>query len=88
MKAYRSDMNEPNQEGPWEVERAASYLGVSKQTLYKLAREERVPCYRVGRLLFFEPSLLWKWKLAGGTSNEARVVAVSNGHGRSDWIVS
>ncbi|MBJ6762823.1 helix-turn-helix domain-containing protein [Myxococcaceae bacterium JPH2] len=59
-------------EDGWEVERAAQFLGISPRTLYRLTNERKVPHYKVGGALRFEPSKLRAWRAAGGSDNAQR----------------
>lgn len=36
-----------------KAEVVAEHLGVSKKTVYKLAREGKIPSYRIGRMVRF-----------------------------------
>lgn len=40
---------------------AAAALRINKYTLYKLARESRIPCVRIGRSVRFQPEELKDW---------------------------
>ena len=39
----------------------AEWLGVTRQAVYKFAREGRIPHYRVGKALVFDRAELEKW---------------------------
>jgi len=47
------------------VEEAAKYLGVHKNSLYQLVRRHRIPYYKPGRKLFFDPAELEEYIRAG-----------------------
>ena len=44
-----------------DMDEAAAYLGVVKQTLYKWVNERRIPVTKVGRLNKFNRTLLDVW---------------------------
>lgn len=48
-----------------DIEEAAKYLGYSKNSLYQLARRRRIPYYKPGRKLFFDPAELEAYIRAG-----------------------
>lgn len=53
------------------IEELAAYLKIPKSTLYKLVREGKVPCQKVGRHWRFHGSAIDAWlKERGGTSME------------------
>ncbi|RJS19543.1 transcriptional regulator [Corallococcus sp. H22C18031201] len=56
-------------EDGWGVERAAQYLGISVKTMYRLAADRKVPSYKVGGALRFDPAVLRAWRAAGGCGN-------------------
>ena len=39
----------------------ADYLGLSKDMIYKMAREGEIPCARIGRRLLFKKESIDKW---------------------------
>lgn len=51
---------------PLTCQQAADILGLHPQTLYKWSRVPgRVPCFRIGGALRFDPAALAKWVEAG-----------------------
>ena len=49
-------------ETPWmNVKEAAKYLRVSKETMYRMINEGRVPGYRLGKLWLFHRDELEQW---------------------------
>jgi excisionase family DNA binding protein len=46
---------------PFTTKEAAKFIGCSEYTLRKFAREKKIPCYRVGKLLLFRETSLIKW---------------------------
>jgi len=63
-----------NSEPLMNVETAAQYLCVHPKTLMKMAREHRVPAFRVGRYWLFRASLIDAWlqeQLEYGQANRA-----------------
>jgi excisionase family DNA binding protein len=61
-----------------DVEGAADVLGVSKTTIYKLAREGTIPATRVGREWRFSRTNLVKW-IGNGTEADQLAKALRNG---------
>jgi excisionase family DNA binding protein len=51
----------------WTLEQAQEDLAVGESHLRALVRENRIPHYRVGKLIRFNPETLRAWKAAGGT---------------------
>jgi len=49
------------------VGEAAEYLRIPKSSLYKLAKERKIPCQKVGRHWRFHRSAIDKWLSASGT---------------------
>lgn len=45
----------------WTVERAAAELSLSKQHIYRLTRENKIPFVRVGTAVRFSPAALQQW---------------------------
>jgi excisionase family DNA binding protein len=43
------------------VKEASDYLGVSKDLLYLLVREQKIPCVRAGRRILFRKETIDKW---------------------------
>jgi excisionase family DNA binding protein len=52
------------------AEEVADMLRVNKDRVYQLARDNQIPCIRVGRQVRFAESALKEW-IAGGGSNVA-----------------
>jgi excisionase family DNA binding protein len=61
-----------------DVEGAADVLGVSKTTIYKLAREGTIPATRVGREWRFSRTNLVKW-IGSGAEADQFAKALRNG---------
>ncbi len=57
---------------------AAKKLRVAEVTLYRLARQGRVPAVKVGGGWRFEPGVLDAWLAHGGGRREARVLVVDD----------
>ncbi len=49
-------MEQEMQEGLWDVERVAAYLGLKVPRIYEIVRYRRLRAVRIGRLLRFQPS--------------------------------
>jgi len=47
------------------VAQAASYLGLAPKTLYRFAKERRIPSIKQGRTVFFDRNDLDKWMQDG-----------------------
>lgn len=43
------------------VEEIATYLNLSKDTIYKLVREKKIPCVRIGSRIIFDLASVEKW---------------------------
>jgi excisionase family DNA binding protein len=43
------------------VQQIASYLGVSKETIYRMLEKEEIPSYRIGKLWRFDPVQIDQW---------------------------
>jgi excisionase family DNA binding protein len=52
------------------VEEAAAYLQIGKKSLYKLAKEEKIPCKKVLNKWRFEKEALKKWVRDGKMKNK------------------
>ena len=61
-----------------DVDGAADVLGVSKTTIYKLAREGTIPATRVGREWRFSRTNLVNW-VANGSEADQLTKALRNG---------
>jgi excisionase family DNA binding protein len=61
-----------------DIEGAADVLGVSKTTIYKLAREGTIPATRVGREWRFSRSNLIDW-IKNGTEADQLAQALKTG---------
>ena len=61
-----------------DVEGAADVLGVSKTTIYKLARDGTIPATRVGREWRFSRNNLVKW-IENGTQADQLTHALKTG---------
>ena len=44
-----------------DINQVAEFLGISKDTLYKMVNQRRIPFVKVGRLLRFERDALDAW---------------------------
>jgi excisionase family DNA binding protein len=64
-----------------DIEGAADILGVSKTTIYKLAREGTIPATRVGREWRFSRSNLVDW-IKNGTKADQLAQALKTGRVR------
>ena len=47
------------------IPQAATYLGFSAKTLYRMAEEKRIPHIKKGRTIFFDRNALDKWMQDG-----------------------
>lgn len=45
----------------WKVDDVARYLAMSRSYIYKEAEAGRLPCFRIGAALRFEPPAIRKW---------------------------
>lgn len=48
-------------EGIFTIEELSAYLKISKSTLYKLVREGKVPCQKIGRHWRFRKAAIDRW---------------------------
>ncbi len=44
-----------------DIREASEYLGVSRETLYKYAYEERIPAFKLGNRWKFKKTVLDRW---------------------------
>ena len=44
-----------------DIREASEYLGVSRETLYKYAFEERIPAFKLGNRWKFKKTILDRW---------------------------
>jgi excisionase family DNA binding protein len=51
------------------IDEAAAYLQIGKRSLYKLAKEDRIPCKKILNKWRFEKEALRAWIRAGSVSN-------------------
>ena len=47
------------------AEQAAWYAGISRYTLLNLARDQQIPHYKKGKLIFFKTEDLDRWMMGG-----------------------
>ena len=52
-------------------------LDISESCLRALVRNNRIPHYRVGKLIRFQPDVLHAWRAAGGTGAEHRAPTIA-----------
>lgn len=52
---------EPIKRSTLTVNEAATYLGVSNDTIYKLCREQRIVHFRIGSRILFKKDKLDEW---------------------------
>jgi excisionase family DNA binding protein len=67
------------------IDELSVYLKVPKSTLYKLVREGKIPCQKVGRHWRFHKSAIEVWlhqHPEPGTTQEARTVVNATGRER------
>ncbi len=50
-----------NHDGIMTIEELSVYLRIPKSTLYKLAREGRVPCQKIGKHWRFRRETIERW---------------------------
>ncbi len=62
--ALRSDEMPRLRDADW----LATLLGVSRQRAYALAREDLVPCVRIGRKVVFDERAVFRWIEQGGSA--------------------
>ncbi len=55
-----------------DIREASQYLGVSRETLYKYAYEDRVPAFKLGNRWKFKKTVLDRWMERQSTRNEER----------------
>jgi excisionase family DNA binding protein len=66
------------------VKEAASYIGVSKDLVYQLVREGKLPHVKVGRRILFRKEVLDRWM----NNQEVLSVKENNSHTNSIFINS
>jgi excisionase family DNA binding protein len=45
----------------YSIKEIADYLGISKGTLYKMTKQNKIPFYKVGKLIKFDRSEINAW---------------------------
>jgi excisionase family DNA binding protein len=55
-----------------DIREASEYLGVSRETLYKYACEEKIPAFKLGNRWKFKKTLLDRWMETQSTQSERR----------------
>jgi len=63
-----------------DVREASSYLGVSRDTLYKYLSEERIPAFKLGNRWRFKKTVLDDWMAAQSKGTD--MVRGRDGRGR------
>jgi excisionase family DNA binding protein len=63
------------------VEEIASYLGVSKDTIYGWITKREMPAHKVGRLWKFKSDEVDSWVRAGNSSDEGAEHVVKDARG-------
>lgn len=43
------------------VNEVAGYLGIHKETVYRMCRMKRIPCYKIGKSYYFKMSKIAAW---------------------------
>lgn len=70
MKDYRNDSTGPATDLPSRIERErgaltapklAGLLGMSRATIYELASRGRIPHFRIGSMVRFDPTVIAAW---------------------------
>lgn len=54
-------MDDDGKDRLWDAGDVARYLGVDKDTVYRWAKQERLPRIKVGRLTRFDPDSVRQW---------------------------
>lgn len=57
----------------FNLDEAATYLSMSKSTLYKLTSKKEIPHYKPNRFIFFERSELDKWIRSAAVKSEEQL---------------
>lgn len=52
----------------WKIQEVMKFLGVSRDYVYKLIREEGLPCAKLGKGYTFLPDRVHAWHIARHTS--------------------
>jgi excisionase family DNA binding protein len=55
-----------------DIREASEYLGVSRETLYKYAFEERIPAFKLGNRWKFKKTVLDRWMERQSSQAEQR----------------
>ncbi len=53
-----------------DIREASEYLGVSRETLYKYAYEEKIPAFKLGNRWKFKKTLLDRWMEMQSTQSD------------------
>jgi excisionase family DNA binding protein len=64
------------------VEEMASYLGVSKDTIYGWITKREMPAHKVGRLWKFKADEVDSWVRAGSAADEGSEDLTADGSGK------
>jgi excisionase family DNA binding protein len=71
-EAFTTSENQPQFESLLAPALAARLLDIHPVTLLRWAREERIPCHRIGRKVKFRASELNAWLASGYTKRAVR----------------
>jgi excisionase family DNA binding protein len=55
-----------------DIRGASEYLGVSRETLYKYAYEDKIPAFKLGNRWKFKKTLLDRWMETQSAKSERR----------------
>lgn len=50
----------------YSVKEMAIYLGISKESMYRMVKAKEIPCHRIGKLWRFNREEIDKWILNNG----------------------
>lgn len=74
----QEDIDQAGQEGLWDAQQTADYLGVAYSTLRQMVCYRRIPFIKIGRRCLFDPMDVRAW------IDERRVNAVGKGGSRNE----
>jgi len=61
MKVKAMELSEAGDSEYLDIQALSGYLGIKVSTLYSLAGNQKIPCYKIGRLVRFKKSDIDLW---------------------------
>lgn len=54
-------MKNTDKQAWYSVKQMAIYLGISKETMYRMVKKKEIPCHQIGKLWRFNREEIDKW---------------------------